>query len=142
MKILIAVQDESLAAELAAFLKRYNCNETTEICLLHAVEPPLIGYSVDLESFERAKTVAANMISKMVLKMRQSLPHAQVTGLVVEGKAKDTILAEAKTQSANLIVIGSHGHTAIGRLLLGSVALDVIKVAPCSTLVLHKENHP
>jgi len=41
---------------------------------------------------------------------------------VLEGKAADTVLAEAGRLGADLIVLGSHGHSALGEMLIGSVA--------------------
>lgn len=41
---------------------------------------------------------------------------------VVEGKPAEVILAEARSINADLIVIGSHGHSALGDALLGHTA--------------------
>jgi len=41
---------------------------------------------------------------------------------ILEGSAADTVLAEATRLGAELIVLGSHGHTALGEMLIGSVA--------------------
>lgn len=53
----------------------------------------------------------------------------------VEGPPGDAIVRLAEQDHADLIVIGTSGRTGIDRLLLGSVANDVIKRAPCSVLV-------
>ena len=45
---------------------------------------------------------------------------------IVEGFAAQSILQEAKRVSANLIVMGAHGRSALGELLMGSVAHKVI----------------
>lgn len=42
----------------------------------------------------------------------------------------------AKDQDAELIVISSHGHSGLSRLLLGSVAERVVRLAHCPVLVL------
>ncbi len=44
---------------------------------------------------------------------------------VMEGNAAQAILDTAKRIGAGLIVLGSHGHSAIGELLVGSVAHKV-----------------
>ncbi|MDP1560504.1 MAG: universal stress protein [Pirellulaceae bacterium] len=44
----------------------------------------------------------------------------------------------AKDHGAELIVISSHGHTGLSRLLLGSVAERVVRLAHCPVLVLRK----
>ncbi|MGE3165709.1 MAG: universal stress protein [Planctomycetota bacterium] len=60
----------------------------------------------------------------------------EVTRKVRGGRASDEIVAEAKDGAARLIVIGSHGHTGLSHALLGSVAEQVIRQAPCPVLVL------
>ena len=42
----------------------------------------------------------------------------------------------AKEKDAGLIVVSSHGRTGISRLLLGSVAERIVRIAPCPVLVL------
>lgn len=44
---------------------------------------------------------------------------------VIEGQPAQVIVAEAKTHHADLIVIGSHRHTALGDALLGHTASKV-----------------
>jgi len=44
----------------------------------------------------------------------------------------------AETEDAELIVISSHGHTGLSRLLIGSVAERVVRLARCPVLVLRK----
>lgn len=44
----------------------------------------------------------------------------------------------AKDHGAELIVISSHGHTGLTRLMLGSVAERVVRLAHCPVLVLRK----
>jgi nucleotide-binding universal stress UspA family protein len=55
--------------------------------------------------------------------------------LAVEGPPGDAIVQVAAREHSDLIVIGTSGRTGIDRLLLGSVATDVIRRAPCSVLV-------
>ncbi len=55
-----------------------------------------------------------------------------------ESEARE-ILTAAEHCSADLIVIGSHGRTGIGRLLLGSTAERVIERARCPVLVVTGE---
>lgn len=56
--------------------------------------------------------------------------------IVETGEARDGILKAAKEVSADLIVIGSHGRRGVKRLVLGSVAEDIVRRAPCPVLVV------
>jgi nucleotide-binding universal stress UspA family protein len=54
----------------------------------------------------------------------------------LEGRAADQIVAYANRASADLIVMGTHGRTGIRRVLLGSVAEQVLRQARCPLLVV------
>jgi universal stress protein E len=77
-------------------------------------------------------------------KLGEALEHCGAEGerLVVEGVPADVILRLAGELPAKLIVIGTAGLTGIRRMLLGSVAEEVVRRAPCSVLVtrLHPES--
>jgi nucleotide-binding universal stress UspA family protein len=50
---------------------------------------------------------------------------------VITGFPRRAISEYAKECHPDLIMVGSHGHSAIGRFLLGSVAQAVLRTAPC-----------
>jgi nucleotide-binding universal stress UspA family protein len=52
------------------------------------------------------------------------------------GVAHQEIVALALDERADLIVIGTHGRGGINRMLLGSVADRVIRLAPCAVLTV------
>lgn len=58
------------------------------------------------------------------------------TAELVEGPAAASIVATARDRQADLVVVGSRGHTGLTRLLIGSVARNVLLHAPCSVLVV------
>lgn len=57
-------------------------------------------------------------------------------GLALPGHPRKEISAYAKEWAADLVLIGSHGHGAVGRFLLGSVAQGVLRTAPCSVEIV------
>jgi universal stress protein A len=67
-------------------------------------------------------------------------PHRRidVEYRVCRGPAAAEILVLARTQMADLIVMGTHGRTGIRRLLLGSVAETVLRRAPCPVLTVRE----
>ena len=62
--------------------------------------------------------------------------------LVVDSDARDAILHAARTVCADLIVIGPHGRRGLTRVLLGSVAEDVLRRAPCPVLAVRMATQP
>ena len=58
-------------------------------------------------------------------------------GFVREAESADEVIIElAQNKDIDLIVMGSHGHTGLKRLLMGSVTERVIGKAPCPVLVV------
>jgi nucleotide-binding universal stress UspA family protein len=53
-----------------------------------------------------------------------------------QGNAAETILRVAHEEKCDLIVMATHGRTGLVRLLLGSVAEQVLRQAPCPVLTL------
>jgi nucleotide-binding universal stress UspA family protein len=55
------------------------------------------------------------------------------------GEAAPIILSVARDTNCQLIVMGTHGRSGLGRLLMGSVAEEVVRKAPCPVLTLKAE---
>src|SRR5262249_9165152 len=63
-------------------------------------------------------------------------PGVEVEYRVGDGDPAAEIIRLGSEVKANLIVMGTHGRTGLGRLLLGSVAEVVPRRAPCPVLTL------
>ncbi len=57
--------------------------------------------------------------------------------VIRHGETYQEIVDTARKQPADLIVIGSYGHTGIRRWLMGSVVERVLAHAPCPVMVVH-----
>jgi Universal stress protein UspA and related nucleotide-binding proteins len=73
------------------------------------------------EAFDRIKTLAGDM---------------PVTTSILDGRPAAEIVKYAVAKKIDLIVIGTQGKKGFERLLLGSVAEEVIRSAPCKVLVV------
>jgi nucleotide-binding universal stress UspA family protein len=56
--------------------------------------------------------------------------------LVWEGDPGESIIEAAAAETADLIVVGSHGRGTVGRFLIGSVSDHVVRNAQCPVLVV------
>jgi nucleotide-binding universal stress UspA family protein len=64
-------------------------------------------------------------------------PHVEAYRSV--GRPAQEILALARRDAFDLVVLGTHGRKGLGHLLLGSVAEEVVRQAPCPVLTLGSE---
>jgi nucleotide-binding universal stress UspA family protein len=58
------------------------------------------------------------------------------TGTVAEGVPADEIVHRAEETRPDLVVVGTHGRSGFERLMIGSVAADVVRSVPTSVLVI------
>ena len=68
-------------------------------------------------------------------KMRASGIRVDHT-LTVQGPTLEKLLKEARKLGTDLLILGSHRHGALYRLLYGDIAIDATKQAPCALLVV------
>jgi nucleotide-binding universal stress UspA family protein len=67
--------------------------------------------------------------------------NAHVEQLVEVGDAADVICRVADRLRVDVIIVGSHGRSGLGRLLLGSVSEQVVRHAPCPVLVVRDRHN-
>jgi nucleotide-binding universal stress UspA family protein len=53
----------------------------------------------------------------------------------------ESIVEYAKTAAVDVIVIGTHGRSGFSRVLMGSVAERVVRLAPCPVLTVRHPEH-
>jgi nucleotide-binding universal stress UspA family protein len=89
-------------------------------------------------SAEQVDRFAAQELDRLVAR---SLPQPAgiVRTRVRAGYPAPEILAEAARTGADLLVLGTHGRSGFERLLIGSVAAEVLHEAPASVLVVPPE---
>ena len=124
------------AADLGRALK-------AEIVLLHVIDyvPTLLpvdlpgGYP--LPQIELVNEAAGKKLARIAAK----LAPLAVRTLIEVGGAAPQIVGVAKREKVDQIVIGSHSHKAIARLVLGSVADRVAHTATCPVTIVRESKH-
>jgi nucleotide-binding universal stress UspA family protein len=86
---------------------------------------------------KKARTLA----EKAVGRIRSDFPGWRVEEAVVSGSPSESLILKADEWGADLLVVGSHGHTTLGRFFLGSVSHTVVAHANCSVRVarIHRD---
>ena len=75
-------------------------------------------------------------MEEWLCRSHQSAPGVRVECRVEEGDAATGIVSAARATACDLIVMGTHGRTGLGRLLMGSVAESVLRTAPCPVVTV------
>lgn len=91
----------------------------------------------DAEFYRSLSAELEKLAEGALERAREAAAEAGVTAtaLVRHGAPGEEILAEAREWDADAIVLSTHGRTGLGRLLLGSVANQVVTHAPCPVLL-------
>src|SRR5205807_7159695 len=69
------------------------------------------------------------------------LEHSPVEREIREGTPFAEIVRFAREGRFDLVVMGSHGHTGLAHVLLGSVVERVVRKAPCPVLTVRQPEH-
>ncbi len=104
-------------------------------CIAHCCGTPITVMSVRAPHHSQARQDEAERIVDRVLRFYQAEGLA-ADGVVVAGVPNKVINATAIERGCDLIVMGSHGRTGLGRLILGSNSERVIGEASCPVLVV------
>ncbi len=133
-KVLVPVDfsEESFAAVDSALELVENASDVTVAYVLQDLSP--------MEPGELWQTVDTESRIKHAMKaLRERLAgekHKDIRLDVVIGDPGHEITELAEREGSDLIVLPSHGRTGIKRILIGSVAERVVRLAHCPVLVL------
>jgi nucleotide-binding universal stress UspA family protein len=103
-----------------------------------ATEPFAVSAEYYQEMSDAAKNQATHFAEETAKIISERCPGADVRVEVVRGKPATCITDLAGSAGADLIVVGSHGRGFWGRML-GSVSNAVVNHAPCSVMIVRRE---
>jgi nucleotide-binding universal stress UspA family protein len=116
------------------------------------LSPRIAGLESGIDSYEREKgkrvqealdTLEKRTVERAAALERRgvSLSVEGVTGHYRTGGAAQQIVQLAAEVDADLIVVGTHGRKGVKRVLLGSVAASVLRLARCPVFVVRPKDH-
>jgi len=109
----------------------------SKLAVAHTIDPELYGLILP-QTIERIESqVKEAAVTKIQALMRAKYGEAvQYEPAVTVGLVADALLDIIGTKSIDLVVLGTHGRRGLRKLVLGSVAEEVFRLAPCPVLTV------
>ena len=133
----------------SATATKYACELATrfdaELHLLHTLEvhpaaTPEFAMGLALPSRIAESRAAAEESLAGVLDPQWSAGR-KVVDAILEGSPKVEIVRYARKQNIDLIVLSTHGRSGLDHVIMGSVAENVVRTAPCPVLTVRPKGH-
>lgn len=132
------------AASTPAFSEAIKLARTNRapLLILHVLNPlmpPNIGkQSIEPPTYRELRKAWRVSALKQLTRLTRRARAAKVrsASIVREGAEAPEIARLARSRRAATIVMGTHGRSGVGRVLLGSVATRVLSLAPCPVLTV------
>jgi nucleotide-binding universal stress UspA family protein len=107
------------------------------VTLVHVIEEftyDLTDTALIIDPYAALETVARRLLQGLHDKLRRR--GLTVRTAIVRGHPAVVILEQAGERRSDLIVMGTHGRTGLERVVMGSVAARVVRLAPCPVLTV------
>jgi nucleotide-binding universal stress UspA family protein len=126
----------------AAFADKFGA----EIHLLHVAQnlavflPDMVNVMPPvMPTLEQLSGAIKDAMNKLIAE--EHLERFTVHQEIREGTPFHEIIQLAKDKNIDLIIMGTHGHTGLAHVLLGSVSEKVVRKAPCPVLTVRHPEH-
>ena len=137
MKILLAVDGSAYTQKMLAYLTSHQemlgTGHEYTIITVQPLLPPRARAALGKDVVEQYYDEEATKILQPVQEFLKAR-NVEVQSISKVGPIADTIIKEAQEGKFDLIAMGTHGHGALGRLVMGSVSSQVL--AGCTIPVL------
>jgi nucleotide-binding universal stress UspA family protein len=144
-KIIVAIDDSETSRcalqEAAQLAKAHGA----KLCVVHVADETLLGmhnrtFSTTL-NLDNAREAIREAGRNLLADVKAKLTDVDVETLLTEAdnqRVSEVIADAAQKWGADLIVLGTHGRRGLQRLILGSVAEQLVRLAPVSVLLVRK----
>jgi nucleotide-binding universal stress UspA family protein len=138
-RILVPVDGSATANHALTTALQLARDSGGRVRLLHALDELayLAGYEYSPDVFKIARENANKVLDDAAaIAQSAGIPCERVLIDAPGVRLGESAAAEARQWDADLIVVGTHGRRGLGRVLLGSGAEQVIRLAPVPVLVI------
>ena len=139
-KILCAIDRSPSSLQAFGYALALARRQSARLNLLEVIEeapPPGVNRAPTSDGVPNETRTTLERDLRRVLTARRA-SDVKVEISLRNGNVVQEILAQAKTSRPDLMVIGSHGRGGIQRLVLGSVAEKVLRLATCPVLTVRR----
>jgi len=140
MNILVAIDFSPVTDSVIAEAEKLGKSSPSKIRLLHVVdpEPDFIGYE---PGPQEERDFISEHIHEHRRKLHANAENLQAKGLEVstqciQGPIAESILKESQNHPTDIIIMGSHGHSAVYKLIIGGSTEEVLKNTKCPILIV------
>ena len=140
-RIVVPTDFSECAEEAWRLAQRVAATLGSEIVLVHVyLEPPVYGDPPIVDPAWRTYVETQKWVAEELDRWAASVREQGITvrTAVRTGGPYAEIVAVATDERADLVIMGTHGRGGMSRLLLGSVAERVVRLAPCPVLTVRK----
>jgi nucleotide-binding universal stress UspA family protein len=144
-KIMVAIDTSATAAKALQEAIQLAKSVGAELCVVHAEDESLleqhgmgIGTFIDVEKAEAAIRSAGTQLLAAAVGTAAAAGIKADSRLIESGKKRvpDLIVECADAWQADLVMVGTHGRRGIERLIVGSVAEKLVRIANTSVLLV------
>jgi nucleotide-binding universal stress UspA family protein len=140
-KILVPLDGSMLAETALPAACGIAARDAAAISLLRAAEVRSLPGADTIEAQVKAVQEAEDYLARVVERLK-ARGIDRVETHVWYGPAAASIVEAAAAQKIDLIVMSTHGHSGLGRLVFGSVAESVLRGTRIPILIVRGENAP
>lgn len=140
-KILVCLNGSDLAEQILHYATEIALRFKSKLVLLEVTIPPSLvvdattGYyhATPVQKIQRSENVARAYLEPQAKMLQQK--GLDVEYAVLQGDPGDTIVRYAEENEIDLICLGTHGRSGLGRVVFGSVADTVLRKSGLPILV-------
>jgi universal stress protein A len=94
------------------------------------------------DQIDRAnRAIGKGKLDRMTTAIQAEHPELQVHNILAKGVVAEEVLRAARRLRCHLIVLATHGRTGLKHVLMGSVAENVVRRAPCPVLIVRPRGY-
>lgn len=143
-RIMVAIDGSATSERGLQEAIRLARDQKAKLAIVHVVDLVIVhGAGQFIGSYlEATREFARSAVARALEAARAAdiEPEVRAPEIMTAGyHVADTIAEQAAEWPADLLVIGTHGRRGVSRMLIGSVAERVVRVAPCPLLLVRGE---